>query len=304
MKIRPFSQGIFYTCIASLFWGFPQPLFFNEIKFIPAIEIATHRGLWSFLFLLIIIIYLGKIKDFIFIFKSYKKILILSFTSILITINWTGFIFAVSINRVQDASMGYFITPMISIALGYFFLKEKISRLQLISILMMLVSIIFLIINLKTFPFIAILIGTSWSIYGFLRKQIDVSAEIGLLYESGIITLVAVPYLIFLNYQNSGFFLNHSSITSIYLILTGIVTIFPLFFFNLGVKFIPLGLAGVIFYLAPTFHFITSIFILNENMNLIKLIAFIIIWIGVAVFIIDVLKDEKKINENKTQSLN
>ena len=304
MKIRPFSHGIFYTCIASLFWGIPQPLFFNEIKFIPAIEIATHRGLWSFLFLLIIIIYLGKIKDFIFIFRSYKKILILSFTSILITINWTGFIFAVSINRVQDASMGYFITPMISIALGYFFLKEKISRLQLISILMMLVSIIFLIINLKTFPFIAILIGTSWSIYGFLRKQIDVSAEIGLLYESGIITLVAVPYLLYLNYQDSGFFMNHSSKTSIYLILTGIVTIFPLFFFNLGVKFIPLGFAGVIFYLAPSFHFITSVFILNENMNLTKLISFIIIWIGVMIFIIDIVKDEKKVNENNTQSLN
>ena len=303
MKNKIFYKGILYTCIASLFWGIPQPLFFNEIKFIPAIEIAIHRGLWSFIFLLIIIISLGKIKNFFFLFKSYKKILILSFTALLITINWTGFILAISINRVQDASMGYYITPMISIGLGYFFLNEKISSLKLISISMMLASIIFLIISLKTIPFIAILIGTTWSIYGLLRKQINVPSEIGLLYESGFITLMAGPYLIYLNYKGLGFFLNESSLVSIFLILTGAVTIFPLFFFNLGVKFIPLGFAGVIFYLTPSFHFITSIFILNENISLPKLISFVIIWIAVIIFIIDIFKKEKRINENNTQLL-
>ena len=112
----------------------PQPLFFNEIKFIPAIEVALHRGLWSFIFLLIILVSFGKFKEFIDIFYSYKKVFILSVTAGLISINWAGFIFAVSINKVQDASMGYFITPMISIILGYFFLKEKISILKLISL--------------------------------------------------------------------------------------------------------------------------------------------------------------------------
>ena len=281
--------------MASLFWGIPQPLFFNEIKFIPAIEVAIHRGLWSFIFLLIIIICLGKIQDFFFIFRSKKKILVLSVTAILITINWTGFILAVSINRVQDASMGYFISPMISIALGYFFLKEKISMLKLISILMMFVSIMSLIITLKTFPLLAILIGTTWGIYGLLRKQINISSEIGLLYESGFITLIAGPYLIYLNYQGSSFFLNESSLTSFFLILTGLVTIIPLFCFNLGLKYIPLGFAGVIFYLAPSFHFITSVFILNESISLSKLISFIIIWIAVVIFIIDIFKEEKKL---------
>ena len=299
-----FYKGIFYTCIASLFWGLPQPLFFNEIKFIPAIEVAIHRGVWSFLFLLIILIIFGKIRDFFFIFSSYKNILILSITATLISINWTGFILAVSINRVQDASMGYYITPMISIVLGYFFLNEKISTPKLISLIMMLSSMIFLVISLNTFPFIAILIGTTWGIYGLLRKQINVKSEIGLLYESAFITLIAGPYLIYLNYQDSGFFLNHYPTTSVFLILTGFVTTFPLFFFNLGVKFIPLGFAGVIFYLAPTFHFITSIFILNEDLNFPKLISFIIVWIAVVIFIIDILKEEKKISANNIQSLN
>ena len=164
--------------------------------------------------------------------------------------------------------MGYFITPMISIALGYFFLKEKMSLLKMLSIIMMLASIIYLIISLKTFPFIAILIGTTWGIYGFLRKQVNVSSEIGLLYESTIITIFVTPYLLYLNFNGFGFFLNHSTSTSLFLILAGLVTIFPLFFFNRGLKFIPLGLAGVLFYLAPSFHFFTSIFILNEDLNL------------------------------------
>ena len=295
MQNRSTYKGVLYTCIASFFWGVPQPLFFNEIRFIPAIEIAIHRGLWSFTLLLLIIIFLGKIKDFFNIFYSFKKILLLSITSILITINWTGFIFAVSINKVQDASMGYYMTPIISVALGYFFLKEKISILKFFSILIMSFTLIYLTLSLNTFPYIAILIGVSWGFYGLLRKRIKVSSEIGLLYESGFITLFAAPYLIYLNYEGSGFFLNSDPLISILLFFTGIITIFPLFFFNLGVKYIPLGFAGVIFFLAPTFHFITSVFILNEDISFAKIISFIIIWVAIILFIIDIFIEERRL---------
>ena len=295
MQNRSTYKGVLYTCIASFFWGIPQPLFFNEIRFIPAIEIAIHRGLWSFTLLLLIIIFLGKIKDFFNIFYSFKKILLLSITSILITINWTGFIFAVSINKVQDASMGYYMTPIISVALGYFFLKEKISILKFFSILIMSFTLIYLTLSLNTFPYIAILIGVSWGFYGLIRKRIKVSSEIGLLYESGFITLFAAPYLIYLNYEGSGFFLNSDPLISILLFFTGIITIFPLFFFNLGVKYIPLGFAGVIFFLAPTFHFITSVFILNEDISFAKIISFIIIWVAIILFIIDIFIEERRL---------
>ncbi|PPR44132.1 MAG: hypothetical protein CFH18_01014 [Alphaproteobacteria bacterium MarineAlpha5_Bin8] len=124
MKINTFYKGIFYTCTASLFWGMPQPLFFNQINYVKPIEVAFHRGLWSFIFLFIILLFFLKIKDFFLIFFSIKKLIFLSITGILISINWTAFIFAVSVGRVQDASMGYFITPMISICLGYFFFKR------------------------------------------------------------------------------------------------------------------------------------------------------------------------------------
>ena len=282
----------------------PQPLFFHAINYVPPIEVALHRGLWSFIFLFFILLTFTKLDNFYSIFLSPKKLIILSTTAILISINWTGFIYAVSINKVQDASMGYFITPMISICLGYLFINEKITYLKILSVFLMFCSIIFLFITIKSFPYIALIIGTTWGIYGLLRKKINVPPETGLLYECFIITLFSFPYLLYIYINKTGFFLNYNSFTSTLLVLTGLVTIFPLFFFNLGLKKIPLGLTGVLFYLAPTFHFITSIFILNEKLNINKLIAFIIIWMAIIIFIYDVLTNEKKINENNTQLLN
>ena len=282
----------------------PQPLFFHAINYVPPIEVALHRGLWSFIFLFFILLTFTKLDNFYSIFLSPKKLIILSTTAILISINWTGFIYAVSINKVQDASMGYFITPMISICLGYLFINEKITYLKILSVFLMFCSIIFLFITIKSFPYIALIIGTTWGIYGLLRKKINVPPETGLLYECFIITLFSFPYLFYIYINKTGFFLNYNSFTSTLLVLTGLVTIFPLFFFNLGLKKIPLGLTGVLFYLAHTFHFITSIFILNEKLNINKLIAFIIIWLAIIIFIYDVLTNENKINENNTQLLN
>ncbi len=296
MVINSFYKGILFTCIASIFWGLPQPLFFNELNHINFLEVVLHRGFWSFLFLFLILLSISKIIDFVNIFKSPKKIFVLSITASLIASNWGGFIYAVSEERVQDASMGYFITPMISIILGYIFLNEKISLLKLFSVLLMIFAIIFLFFNMSEIPFLVILIGTTWAIYGLLRKQINVSPSIGLLYESFIITLISLPYLIYIYKIGESSFFTVNIKTTIFLILTGLVTIFPLFFFNLGLKYIQLGLAGVLFYLAPSFHFLTSVFILGEDIFFAKLISFIIIWIGIVLYIFDTVSNQS--NEN------
>ena len=268
----------------------PQPLFFDQIKYIPSIEVAMHRGLWSFVLLFILLFFLNEIKDFVALFNSSRKIIILSITGILISINWTGFIYSVSIKQVQDASLGYFLTPMISVVLGFIFLNEKLNTNKIISVSLMFTACLMIFFSLGKFPFVAVLIGTTWALYGLLRKQIKVSPATGLLYESGFITIFALPYLIYLSFVNIGYISLTFSFTTIMLILTGAVTIFPLFFFNLGLKHIPLGLAGVLFYMAPSFHFITSLFVLNENIEFIKILAFMLIWIGVGIFIYDVIK--------------
>ena len=288
-----FTRGIFYACIAAIWWGMPQPIFFNEIKFIPSLEVAMHRGIWSFFILFLFLLFLNDIYDFFKLFKSLKKIIILTITSLLIATNWLGFIYAVSIDKVQDASLGYFLTPLISISLGYLILGENLNLRKIISVSLMLIACIILFATLNNFPFLALFIGTTWGLYGLLRKQIQVSPAKGLLFESGLISLFAFPYLIYLNYENVGYFDLNFSYISIMLFCTGIVTIIPLFFFNLGLRYTTLGLAGVLFYIAPSFHFITSIFILGEYMEVQKFIAFVIIWIAVCIFIYDAVKNSK-----------
>mgnify|MGYP002001918615 CR=1 FL=1 len=288
-----FSRGIIFACLAAIWWGMPQPLFFNEINYIPSFEVAMHRGIWSFFILFLSLIFFSGINDFLALFKSSKKITILTITSLLIATNWLGFIYSVSINKVQDASLGYFLTPMISISLGYFILKENLNIRKVISVLLMLLACLILFTSLDSFPYLALLIGTTWGVYGLLRKQVQVSPAVGLLYESGLITLFALPYLIYLNQINIGYFGFNFSYISIMLFLTGIVTIIPLFFFNLGLKYTTLSLAGVLFYIAPSFHFITSVFILDEYLEVEKAAAFIIIWIGVGIFIYDAIRNSK-----------
>ena len=285
-----FSRGIIFACLAAIWWGMPQPLFFNEINYIPSFEVAMHRGIWSFFILFLSLIFFSEINDFLALFKSSKKITILTITSFLIATNWLGFIYSVSINKVQDASLGYFLTPMISISLGYFILNENLNIRKVISVLLMIFACIILFTGLDSFPYLALLIGTTWGIYGLLRKRIQVSPAVGLLYESGLITLFALPYLIYLNQIDIGYFGFNFSYISIMLFLTGIVTIIPLFFFNLGLRYTTLGLAGVLFYIAPSFHFITSVFILDENLEIEKIAAFIIIWIGVSIFIYETVR--------------
>lgn len=282
-----------YACIAAIWWGMPQPLFFNEIKFIPSLEVAMHRGVWSFFVLFLSLLFLNGIYDFVNLFRSIRNIIILTITALLIATNWLGFIYSVSIDKVQDASLGYFLTPMISITLGWLILKENLNLKKIISVSLMLIACLILFSTSNTFPFLALLIGTTWGIYGLLRKQIQVSPATGLLFESGLISLFAVPYLIYLNFENIGYFSFNFNYISIMLFLTGIVTIIPLFFFNLGLRHTTLGLAGVLFYIAPSFHFITSIFILNEYMEIQKLIAFVIIWIAVGIFIYDAVITSK-----------
>ena len=262
-----FSKGILFTCIASIFWGLPQPLFFNELNHVNTLEIVLHRGLWSFVFLFLILLAITNINEFFNIFKSIRIIFILTITACLIASNWAGFIYAVGQERVQDASMGYFITPIL-----------------------MFFGIIYLCINLKEVPILVILIGSTWAIYGLLRKKIKVTPSSGLLYETFIISIFSIPYLIYISIKGESSFISIDLKTTLFLIFTGLVTIFPLFFFNLGLKHIQLGLAGVLFYLAPSFHLITSLFILNEEIFLGKVISFFVIWIGIIFYIYDTFK--------------
>ena len=292
MLNQHFSKGVIFTCIASIFWGLPQPLFFNELNHVNTIEVVLHRGFWSFILLFLILILISNIRDFLSIFKSRKKIFILTITACLIATNWGGFIFAVGQERVQDASMGYFITPMISIVLGYFFLKEKITIKAKLSIFIVLISILYLLfIDFKSIPWIGLLVAILWSTYNLVRKKINVDTDVGLLIESlFILPFILVAFYIITKNNFNDFDITNPKLMFI-LMLAGPMTVIPLFLYVRGVELSGLGPAGMIFYITPTLQFLLGYYLFNEALNIEKLLSFILIWIAVFIYLKDLYEN-------------
>jgi len=295
MDKKSFLNGLFYSSIAALIWGFVQVLYFKNIDYIPPIETVSHRGIWAFFFLIILIFAKKNYTEFISIFTNKKKFFYLSITSVLITSNWLFFILSIFINRVHDAAMGYFISPILSVGFGYIFFKEKLSKIQILSLSLIILSILNLIVNLGTIPWIAISLATTWSIYGLLRKKIRVASEVGLLFETSILLPFFFIYCFYLYSTGKSHFSLSDIPSTLFLIGSGFVTALPLFLFNLGLKKIPLSVAGLIFYLVPTLQFLTSVIILGEIIDNLKIISFIIIWVAILAFLYESIKNNKNI---------
>ena len=210
----------------------------------------------------------------------------------LIFTNWAVWIYAVSNNQVIDASFGYFIMPIISIFLGYFFFKEPLSTKGKLSILIVLVSVFYLLLtSIKIIPWVGIIVALSWSFYNVLRKKIKVETDIGLFIESLYIlpfVLVAFYFIVQNNYND--FDLSNPFMMFIF-ILAGPMTVIPLYLYVKGVELCGLGPTGMIFYITPTLQFLLGYFLYNEPLIFNKLVSFILIWIAVFIYIRDLYEN-------------
>ena len=210
----------------------------------------------------------------------------------MIFINWATWIYALSTNRIIDASFGYFIMPILSVLLGYIFYKEKINKKRGLSILLVLISILFLVIvSFNSIPWVGIIVAVSWGFYNLLRKKVDVDTDVGLLIES----LFILPFALFsfyLLYQNNlnEFSFNDPSLM-ILLMLAGPMTVIPLFLYVRGVELCGLGPTGMIFYITPTFQFLLGFFYYNELFSFEKSLSFILIWIAVIIYLKDLYEN-------------
>ncbi len=285
---QQFNRGLFLTSLGSFWWGFIGVIYFEYVSFIGHIELVVHRCLWTAAMLIITTSFFSKWHIFFKILKNKKELFFLFISGFLIFINWAVWIYAVATNRIIDASFGYFIMPIISVLLGYIFFKENLNKKKIISILLVLFSIFYLIFfNLKSLPYLGLVVALSWAFYNLVRKQINVDTDIGLLIESLYILPFAVVsfYLISMNGFND---FNFSNIgLSLFLILAGPMTVIPLFLYVRGVELIGLGPTGMIFYITPTLQFILGYFYYNEAFSVTKFVSFIIIWIAVIIYLKD-----------------
>jgi len=195
----------------------------------------------------------------------------------------------VSVDKIIDASFGYFIMPIISVFLGNFFFKEPITKKGKISILLVITSVSYLLIlDFNSIPWVGLIVAFSWSFYNLFRKKINVETDIGLLIESLYILPFALVMFYFISINNlNDFSLSNPSLIPL-LMLAGPMTVIPLFLYVRGVELAGLGPAGMIFYITPTLQFILGFFIYNEQFNLNQLVSFILIWIAVFIYLKDI----------------
>jgi len=292
MNNKNFNKGIALTALGSFWWGVIGVIYFNYISFAGAIEVVIHRCVWTSVVLIMSTIYFSKWNIFFKIITNKKKLIWLFFSSLLIFINWATWIYAVSTERIIDASFGYFIMPILSIFLGYIFYNEKINKRRGLSILLVLISILFLfIISFDSIPWVGIIVALSWGFYNLLRKKVNVDTDVGLLIESLFILPFALFsfYLIFQNNLND---FNLNNLTLMFLLmLAGPMTVIPLFLYVRGVELCGLGPTGIIFYITPTFQFLLGFFYYNEPFSFEKSLSFILIWIAVIIYLKDLYEN-------------
>ena len=283
-----FNKGLLLTSLGSFWWGFIGVIYFEYVSFIGHVELIVHRCLWTAIMLIFTTTIFSKWNLFLEIIKNKRVLFGLFLSGFLIFINWAVWIYAVATEKIIDASFGYFIMPIMSVLLGYIFFKEKLNSKRIFSILLVLFSILLLIfLNLKSLPWVGLIVAFSWAFYNLIRKKINIDTDVGILIES----LYILPFALVIFYFIIKSGLNDFSLAnpglSLLLIVAGPMTVIPLFLYVRGVELIGLGPTGMIFYITPTLQFILGYFYYNEEFSFIKFLSFIIIWFAVIVYLKD-----------------
>ena len=285
---KKFNKGLLLAGFGSFWWGFFGVIYFKYIAYIGHIELVVHRCLWTAFTLILTTFFFSKWNIFFKIVKNKSNIFYLFISGFLIFINWGVWIYAIATNRIIDASFGYFIMPILSVMLGYLFFKEKLNKKRIFSILLVILSILFLIIvSIKSLPWVGLIVALSWGFYNLVRKKINVDTDVGLLIESlFILPFALLAFYLIASKGYNDFQLSDPSMM-LFIYLAGPMTVIPLFLYVRGVELCGLGPAGMIFYITPTFQFLLGYFYYNEPFSITKLVSFIFIWIAVIIYLRD-----------------
>ncbi len=285
---KEFNKGLLLAGFGSFWWGFLGVIYFKYIAYIGHIELVVHRCLWTTFTLILTTFFFSKWSIFFSIIKNKKILLYLFLSGFLIFINWGIWIYAVATDQIIDASFGYFIMPILSVMLGYFFFKEKINNKRIFSVLLVIASIVYLIfVSFKSLPWVGLIVAFSWSFYNLVRKKINIDTDIGLLIESLFILPFAIIAFYFITINDYNDFTFSNPPMMLFIFLAGPMTVIPLFLYVRGVELCGLGPTGMIFYITPTLQFLLGYFYYNEAFSNEKLVSFIFIWIAVFIYLKD-----------------
>ncbi|AOF01728.1 chloramphenicol resistance permease RarD [Serratia marcescens] len=294
MDAKQTRQGIFFALAAYFMWGI-APAYFKLIQQVPADEILTHRIIWSFFFMLALIT-LGrnwpKVRAAC---QNRKRLLLLALTALLIGGNWLLFIWAVNNHHMLEASLGYFINPLVNVLLGMLFLGERFRRMQWVAVALAFTGVLVQLWQFGSLPIIGLGLAFSFAFYGLLRKKIAIDAQTGMLIETLWLLPVAAAYLfLFADSPTSHLSANPWSL-NLLLVAAGIVTTVPLLCFTAAATRLRLSTLGFFQYLGPTLMFLLAVTFYGETVGQDKLVTFGFIWAALILFTLDALYTQRKL---------
>lgn len=280
---EPGSQraGLVYALGAFLLWGF-FPVYWKLLAGVPALEVVAHRTTWGFAAVALWVTLKRRWPDARAVAARGGTLLLLAGSAALIALNWLLYIWAVINGHIVEASLGYYINPLVNVLLGVFVLRERLSRPQVIAVALAGVGVVVLTAGYGRFPWIALTLAVSFGLYGLSRKKVSADAIIGLLFETAILTPFAIGYLTLLAAQGAGALGTGSPGRDVLLVLAGPVTAIPLALFALGARRLPLSVIGLIQYLSPTCQFLLAVLLYREPFTAAHAVTFACIWLALA----------------------
>lgn len=285
--------GFIYGVLSYLIWGF-FPLYFYLLKTIMPWQVLMHRVIWSFLLVSAIALLLKRWQPVKEALCNPNILKPLAISSVLISANWLIFIWAVGQQRVLESSLGYFLTPLISVTLARIFLQEKMDTYRLLAVLLACIGVAWQVIHMGQLPWISLALAGSFGFYGLVRKKAPVDALTGLIIETGFLLPFALLYWLWLIAQGENQFSFNTPFTTFLLIASGAVTAIPLLTFAAGAKRLSLTAIGFIMYINPTMQFLTATLIFKEPFNSTQLVSFGFIWAALTVFSLGAVRQYKK----------
>lgn len=275
--------GVFYGAIAFTVWGF-LPLYWKLLRSVPSDQILAHRILWSFVFVAGLLAYrgeMGKLKE---VLKDRHSVKMVLMSAVFITANWGLYIWAVNAEHLVEASMGYYINPLIVITLGMTVLKERLNPLQYGALAFAAVGVIYMTVQYGHFPWIALSLAISFALYGLFKKLVKVESTVGLALETMVVTPGTLVYIIYGCFKGNSALFDASFGVWVLLLLSGAVTAIPLLWFGMGTKRVQLSTIGFLQYISPTIQLILGVLIYKEPFTATHLTSFGFIWTALLLY--------------------
>jgi chloramphenicol-sensitive protein RarD len=276
------SSGVIYPIAAYSLWGI-LPVYWKAMKQLPAGDILAHRIFWSFVFLAVIISLMRRWGEFKSAFSSVRSVMAVGLASVLISLNWLIYIWAVNSNHIVEASLGYYINPLITFMLGAIVLREKSDYWQVAAIVLAFVGVGYLTFQFGQIPWVALSLAVSFAVYGLVKKMSKLSPLAGLTAETMLVAPLALGFLFF-KFEEGSSYSHLSAFMVVMILFTGVVTSVPLLLFAQGAKRVSLTTLGFVQYLSPSISLLIGVFVYNEPFTAAHKVAFGFIWVALAIF--------------------